>query len=81
MQSDEQNKLEGRIAIVGMACRLPGARNINEYWNNLLKGLETGALLYALFTSHYNALFQFLNFGHFLPYLSGETLKSFPSEE
>ncbi|MEI6882999.1 MAG: beta-ketoacyl synthase N-terminal-like domain-containing protein [Bacteroidota bacterium] len=41
MQPDEQNNLEGRIAIVGMACRLPGARNINEYWNNLLKGLET----------------------------------------
>jgi len=26
------------IAIVGMACRFPGARNYNEYWNNLISG-------------------------------------------
>ncbi|MFA1671203.1 beta-ketoacyl synthase N-terminal-like domain-containing protein, partial [Chromobacterium piscinae] len=25
------------IAIVGMSCRFPGAKNYNEYWENLLK--------------------------------------------
>lgn len=29
------------IAIVGMACRFPGARNIEEFWANLLDGRDT----------------------------------------
>jgi amino acid adenylation domain-containing protein len=29
------------IAVVGMACRLPGAKNVDEYWQNLLDGKET----------------------------------------
>ncbi len=29
------------IAIVGMACHLPGAENINEYWHNLREGVES----------------------------------------
>ena len=29
------------IAVVGMACRFPGARNIGEYWNNLREGVES----------------------------------------
>jgi FkbH-like protein len=29
------------IAVIGMACRFPGANSINEYWNNLLEGKET----------------------------------------
>jgi len=41
MKSDEVRNLEGKVAIIGMACRLPGAKNINEYWKNLLDGLET----------------------------------------
>ena len=32
---------EGDIAIVGMAARLPGARNIEEYWTNLVNGVES----------------------------------------
>ncbi|HXS72799.1 MAG TPA: amino acid adenylation domain-containing protein [Rhodanobacteraceae bacterium] len=32
--------LEG-VAIVGMAGRFPGARNINEFWDNLLAGRES----------------------------------------
>ncbi|BHH86269.1 amino acid adenylation domain-containing protein [Desulforhopalus sp. 52FAK] len=30
-----------KIAIVGMACRFPGANNVDEYWQNLLEGKET----------------------------------------
>ncbi|MCX6250876.1 MAG: beta-ketoacyl synthase N-terminal-like domain-containing protein [Bacteroidetes bacterium] len=41
MQSDEIKNPEGKVAIIGMACRLPGARNIYEYWRNLLNGVET----------------------------------------
>lgn len=41
MKTEDENNPEGKIAIVGMACRLPGAKNINEYWNNLVNGLET----------------------------------------
>lgn len=26
------------IAIIGMACRLPGAKNVEEYWSNLVEG-------------------------------------------
>ncbi|MCP4153446.1 MAG: acyltransferase domain-containing protein, partial [bacterium] len=29
------------IAVIGMAGRFPGARNIYEYWNNLVKGKES----------------------------------------
>ena len=28
------------IAITGMACRFPGARNTAEFWQNLLEGKE-----------------------------------------
>ncbi|HLP61050.1 MAG TPA: beta-ketoacyl synthase N-terminal-like domain-containing protein, partial [Candidatus Deferrimicrobium sp.] len=29
------------IAIIGMACRFPGAQNIAEFWKNLQNGKET----------------------------------------
>lgn len=29
------------IAIVGMSCRMPGARNIDEFWRNLAGGIES----------------------------------------
>lgn len=32
---------QNRIAVVGMACRFPGADNLNEYWDNLINGRET----------------------------------------
>jgi acyl transferase domain-containing protein/acyl carrier protein len=41
MQSDEFRNLEGKVAIIGMACRLPGAKNIYEYWKNLVNGVES----------------------------------------
>ena len=36
MKSDNK-----KIAVIGMACRYPGANSINEYWNNLLEGKDT----------------------------------------
>ena len=38
--SDAYDPLDG-IAIVGMAGRFPGARNVSELWQNLLAGRET----------------------------------------
>lgn len=32
---------ESDIAIVGMAAHLPGARNVDEYWSNLVEGVES----------------------------------------
>ncbi len=32
---------EGSIAVIGMACRFPGARSIEEFWDNLCKGVES----------------------------------------
>jgi amino acid adenylation domain-containing protein len=29
------------IAIIGISCRFPGAKNIEEFWNNLKEGKET----------------------------------------
>ncbi|UFZ04089.1 SDR family NAD(P)-dependent oxidoreductase [Bradyrhizobium ontarionense] len=29
------------IAVVGMSCRFPGARNASAFWNNLLNGVES----------------------------------------
>ena len=29
------------IAIIGMSCRFPGAKNIKEFWQNLIDGKET----------------------------------------
>ena len=30
-----------KIDVIGMACRYPGAKNITEYWNNLITGKDT----------------------------------------
>lgn len=35
------NSNDNKIAVIGMACRFPGANNINEYWNNLINGRDT----------------------------------------
>lgn len=29
------------IAIVGMACRVPQAKNVNQFWNNLVNGVDS----------------------------------------
>jgi len=33
------------IAIIGMSCRFPGAKNIDEFWKNLANGVESIARL------------------------------------
>ncbi len=39
-QSDKKELLE-EIAIIGMSGRFPGARNVNEFWQNLKDGVES----------------------------------------
>ncbi len=29
------------IAVIGMSCRFPGAQNIDEFWHNLVNGVES----------------------------------------
>jgi acyl transferase domain-containing protein/acyl carrier protein len=38
--SDEQD-LADAVAVVGMACRFPGAKNLQEFWRNLRDGVES----------------------------------------
>ena len=40
MGTDEED-LDGRIAIIGMAGRFPGARNLAAFWSNLRGGVES----------------------------------------
>jgi acyl transferase domain-containing protein/SAM-dependent methyltransferase len=37
----EQMSDSGGVAIVGMACRLPGAAGVGQYWRNLRDGVES----------------------------------------
>lgn len=39
VSSQDSNGLE--IAIISMACRFPGAKNIDEFWQNLQNGVES----------------------------------------
>ncbi len=36
-----KNEYSGKIAIIGMSGRFPGARNIDEFWNNLKYGVDS----------------------------------------
>ena len=38
---EDQEKNKNKIAIVGLDCRLPGANNSKEFWNNLVKEIES----------------------------------------
>lgn len=40
-ENHEINRTGDEIAIIGMAGRFPGARNIDEFWNNLINGIES----------------------------------------
>ena len=33
--------MQGGVAIIGMACRMPGARNAAEFWANLRNGIQS----------------------------------------
>jgi malonyl CoA-acyl carrier protein transacylase len=37
----ERNPSEDSVAIVGIACRFPGANNYNQFWHNLEKGTNS----------------------------------------
>ncbi len=39
--SDNNSYTGLEIAVVGMACRFPGAKNIHEFWDNLKNGVES----------------------------------------
>jgi len=39
--AEVNNGPESDIAIVGLACRFPGARNADQFWQNLESGLES----------------------------------------
>ena len=41
MTNSGNNAALDGIAIIGMAGRFPGARNIGEFWRNLLAGVES----------------------------------------
>lgn len=41
MSTSPAHEHPASIAIIGMAARLPGARNITEYWRNLREGVES----------------------------------------
>ena len=38
----ETRKYSGlEVAVIGLACRFPGAEEVNEFWNNLKTGVES----------------------------------------
>lgn len=40
--SEPKNEWTGmEVAVIGMACRVPGARNVEEFWRNLRDGVES----------------------------------------
>ncbi|MEW6734247.1 MAG: SDR family NAD(P)-dependent oxidoreductase [Acidobacteriota bacterium] len=40
------DNLDGsEIAVIGIACRFPGAKNLNEFWQNLYNGVESISFL------------------------------------
>lgn len=41
MSNYDENNLIGQIAIIGMAGRFPGAKDMNEFWHNLYNGVES----------------------------------------
>ncbi|MFI0528051.1 MAG: beta-ketoacyl synthase N-terminal-like domain-containing protein, partial [Ilumatobacteraceae bacterium] len=37
----DDDDLQGRIAVIGMAGRFPGARDLSTFWRNLRGGVES----------------------------------------
>ena len=40
-EDEEDDFLGNEIAIVGMACRVPGATNVDQFWGNVRDGVES----------------------------------------
>ena len=38
---DKEDGEQEQIAIIGMSCRFPGAQTLEEFWDNLMQGMET----------------------------------------
>ena len=41
MAEERHDDVEQHVAIIGMACRFPGAQNVGEFWRNLVDGVES----------------------------------------
>lgn len=41
MSHNEREYDGSEVAIIGMVCRFPGAKNIDEFWHNLCEGVES----------------------------------------
>ncbi|MEE8524785.1 MAG: type I polyketide synthase, partial [Thermoanaerobaculia bacterium] len=42
MSNNSNGELSGlEVAVLGMACKFPGANNIDEFWRNLVNGVES----------------------------------------
>jgi phthiocerol/phenolphthiocerol synthesis type-I polyketide synthase E len=41
MSRSESQVPAGSIAVIGMACRLPGANSVEDFWQNLRSGVES----------------------------------------
>ena len=39
--TDQPVRVREDVAIIGMSCRFPGANNINEFWQNLMDGVDS----------------------------------------
>ncbi|HTU93204.1 MAG TPA: polyketide synthase, partial [Gemmataceae bacterium] len=40
MAADNADKTPADIALIGMACRFPGANNVRAYWQNICRGFD-----------------------------------------
>ena len=41
MNNSIESDRPDEIAVIGMACRFPGAKSIDEFWRNLRDGVES----------------------------------------
>jgi len=55
------------IAVIGMAGRFPGARNLKEFWHNLANGLETISVFTAEDMKDTNVPQEFLRHPKYIP--------------
>ncbi len=39
--TESLSRVRDDVAIIGMSCRFPGARDVNEFWQNLLDGVDS----------------------------------------